>query len=75
MLMTAQLANGGFQENKPKIIVNKDDLTFEEIKSKMNENLEKKIQGPDFDDALLDLEINLKIMVIYSNLFLEIKKM
>jgi len=40
--MTAQLANGGFKIN-PKIIVNKKDLTIEEIKSKMSENLEKKI--------------------------------
>ncbi len=55
--MTAQLANGGFKI-KPKIITNKEDPTFEEIKSKMNANLEKIIQGPDFDDALLDLKIN-----------------
>ena len=58
-LMTAQLANGGFKIN-PKIIINKDDPTFEEIKSKMNKNLEKIIQGPDFDDALLDLKIKSK---------------
>ena len=37
-LMTAQLANGGFKIN-PKLIVNKDDLTFEDIKSKMSKNL------------------------------------
>ena len=55
-LMTAQLANGGFKI-KPKIIVNKDDLSLEEIKSKMNENLEKIKEEPDFDDALLDLKI------------------
>ena len=55
--MTAQLANGGFKIN-PKMIVNKDDLTFEDIKSKMSKNLEKKIQGPDFDDALVDLGIS-----------------
>jgi penicillin-binding protein 2 len=51
--MTAQLANGGFKIN-PKVIVNKDDLTSEEIKSKMSRILEKKIQGPDFDDAMVD---------------------
>ena len=55
-LMTAQLANGGFKI-KPKIITNKEDLSIEEIKLKMNANLEKIIQGPDFDDALLDLKI------------------
>ena len=54
-LMTAQLANGGFKIN-PKIVVNKDDPNLEKIKSKMSENLEKIIQGPDFDDALLDLK-------------------
>ena len=58
-LMTAQLANGGFKIN-PKIIINKDDPTFEEIKSKMNKNLEKITQGPDFDDALLDSKITSK---------------
>jgi len=36
------------------LIVNKDDLTFENIKSKMSKILEKKIQGPDFDDAMVD---------------------
>ena len=67
--MTAQLANGGFKIN-PKVIVNKDDLTFEEIKSKMSENLEKKIQGPDFDDALVDLGISSgKDDNLYSPLF------
>ena len=55
-LMTAQLANGGFKIN-PKIVVNKDDPSFEEVKSKMDKNLKKKIQEPDFDDALLDLKI------------------
>ena len=68
-LMTAQLANGGFKIN-PKVIVNKDDLTFEDIKSKMSENLEKKIQGPDFDDALVDLGISSsKDNNLYSPLF------
>tara|TARA_A100000164_G_scaffold99936_1_gene87291 strand:+ start:873 stop:2852 length:1980 start_codon:yes stop_codon:yes gene_type:complete len=56
-LMTAQLANGGFKIN-PKIVVNKKDPTFEEIKSKMSKNLEKKILGPDFDDAMLDLGVS-----------------
>ena len=56
-LMTAQLANGGFKIN-PKIVVNKKDPTFEEIKSKISKNLEKKILGPDFDDAMLDLGIS-----------------
>jgi len=55
-LMTAQLANGGFKIN-PKIIFNKDDPSFEEVKSKMDNNLKKIIQEPDFDDALLDLKI------------------
>ena len=56
-LMTAQLANGGFKIN-PKIIVNETDLSFEEIKFKIEKNLEKKIQGPDFDDAMVnDIEI------------------
>ena len=55
-LMTAQLANGGFKIN-PKIIVNKEDETFETIKKKINKNLEKKITGPEFDDAMLDLGI------------------
>ena len=54
-LMTAQLANGGFKIN-PKIIFNKDEPSFEEIKSKMDNNLKKIIQEPDFDDALLDLK-------------------
>ena len=67
--MTAQLANGGFKIN-PKVIVNKDDLTFEDIKSKMSKNLEKKIQGPDFDDALVDLGISSsKDDNLYSPLF------
>ena len=57
-LMTAQLANGGFKIN-PKIIVNEADLSFEEIKFKIEKNLEKKIQGPDFDDAMVnDIEIS-----------------
>jgi len=55
-LMTAQLANGGFKIN-PKIIVNERDETFEKIKMKINKNLEKKINGPEFDDAMLDLGI------------------
>ena len=54
-LMTAQLANGGFKIN-PKIIFNKDEPSFEEVKSKMDNNLKKIIQEPDFDDALLDLK-------------------
>ena len=54
--MTAQLANGGFKIN-PKIIVKKGDETFETIKMKINKNLEKKITGPEFDDAMLDLGI------------------
>ena len=54
-LMTAQLANGGFKIN-PKIISNKNDLTFDQIKLKMEKNLEKKIKGPEFDDALIDLK-------------------
>ena len=59
-LMTAQLANGGFKIN-PKIIVNEADLSFEEIKFKIKKNLEKKLQGPDFDDAMVnDIEIPLK---------------
>ena len=67
--MTAQLANGGFKIN-PKVIVNKDDLTFEDIKSKMSKNLEKKIQGPDFDDALVDLGVSFsKDNNLYSPLF------
>ena len=67
--MTAQLANGGFKIN-PKLIVNKDDLTFEDIKSKMSKNLEKKIQGPDFDDALVDLGMSSsKDDNLYSPLF------
>ncbi len=56
-LMTAQLANGGFKIN-PKIIVNKKDPTYEEIKSKIKENLQKKILGPEFDDAMLDIGIS-----------------
>ncbi len=67
-LMTAQLANGGFKIN-PKIISNKDDLTFEEIKSEMNKNLEKIIQGPDFDDALLDIKITTKNDNLFKPLF------
>ena len=68
-LMTAQLANGGFKIS-PKLIVNKDDLTFENVKSKMDKNLEKKIQGPDFDDALVDLGISSsKDDNLYSPLF------
>ena len=55
-LMTAQLANGGFKIN-PKIIFNKDDPSFEEVKSKMDNNLKEIIKEPDFDDALLDLKI------------------
>ncbi len=67
--MTAQLANGGFKIS-PKLIVNKDDLTFEDVKSKMDKNLEKKIQGPDFDDALVDLGISSsKDDDLYSPLF------
>ena len=67
--MTAQLANGGFKIN-PKVIVNKDDLTFEEIKSKMNKTLEKKLQGPDFDDAMVDLGItSTEESNLYSPLF------
>ena len=54
-LMTAQLANGGFKIN-PKIISNKNELTFDQIKLKMQKNLEKKIKGPEFDDALIDLK-------------------
>ncbi len=68
-LMTAQLANGGFKIN-PKVIVNKDDLTFEDIKSKMSKNLEKKIEGPDFDNALVDLGMSSsKDDNLYSPLF------
>ena len=67
-LMTAQLANGGFKIN-PKIIFNKDDLTFEEIKSEMNKNLEKINQGPDFDDALLDIKITTKNGNLFKPLF------
>ena len=67
--MTAQLANGGFKIN-PKVIVNKDDLTFEDIKSKMSKNLEKKIEGPDFDNALVDLGMSSsKDDNLYSPLF------
>ena len=57
-LMTAQLANGGFKID-PKIIVNNNDPTVSQIKSIMAENLEQKIQGPDFDDALLDSKISI----------------
>ncbi len=67
-LMTAQLANGGFKIN-PKIIFNKDDLTFEEIKSEMNKNLEKINQGLDFDDALLDTKITTKNGNLFKPLF------
>ena len=56
-LMTAQLANGGFKID-PKIIVNDNDPTISEIKSKMAEQLKNKIQGPEFDDALLDSRIS-----------------
>ena len=67
--MTAQLANGGFKVS-PKLIVNKDDLTFENIKFKMNKNLEKKIQGPEFDDALVDIGTSFsKDDNLYSPLF------
>tara|TARA_B100001057_G_scaffold87108_1_gene83038 strand:- start:1618 stop:3597 length:1980 start_codon:yes stop_codon:yes gene_type:complete len=54
-LMTAQLANGGFKIN-PKIVVESNDFTKDEIKNKMAKNLEKKIMGPEFDDAMLDLK-------------------
>ena len=56
-LMTAQLANGGFKIN-PKIIVDKRNPTFEQIKSMINKNLEEKIKGPEFDDAMVDLGIS-----------------
>jgi len=66
-LMTAQLANGGF-EIYPKIIVNENDKTYEEIKILIEKNKQQTTGLAEVNDGLFSFKKEKKYKPLYENI-------